>query len=217
METFEQSYSNNRPFDGSHDVEVALSKNEFDNPALTSSHHTCNIHSKILLLFTFLLWSFMYLPLFYSIANLLFYLTCSFLFYSFVNLHIFMNQMSIHNLIRLCCPIAVIQINTSGALGDLIRIILSVWFSLCFWTVFVSRGEHPPQVLCIITSQLLSARTTWSHYFCSSTKSQSNSVCCISLSTGSHSMNTGNQKTLANHILKCNHAFQECVVSYVSY
>ncbi len=31
---FVQSYSYNRPFDGSHNVEVALSENEFDTPAL---------------------------------------------------------------------------------------------------------------------------------------------------------------------------------------
>ncbi len=35
MVTFVQSYSYNRPFDGSHNVEVALSENEFDTPALT--------------------------------------------------------------------------------------------------------------------------------------------------------------------------------------
>ncbi len=29
-----QSYSFNRPFDGSHNVEVALSENEFDTPDL---------------------------------------------------------------------------------------------------------------------------------------------------------------------------------------
>ncbi len=29
-----QSYSYNRPFDGSHNVEVALGENEFDSPAL---------------------------------------------------------------------------------------------------------------------------------------------------------------------------------------
>ncbi len=34
MVTFVQSYSHNRPFDGSHNVEVALSENEFDTPAL---------------------------------------------------------------------------------------------------------------------------------------------------------------------------------------
>ncbi len=34
MVTFVQSYSYNRPFDGSHNVEVALSENEFDTPVL---------------------------------------------------------------------------------------------------------------------------------------------------------------------------------------
>ncbi len=34
MVTFVQSYSYNQPFDGSHNVEVALSENEFDTPAL---------------------------------------------------------------------------------------------------------------------------------------------------------------------------------------
>ncbi len=34
MVTFVQSYSYNRPFDGSHNVEVALSENEFDTPDL---------------------------------------------------------------------------------------------------------------------------------------------------------------------------------------
>ncbi len=31
---FVQSYSYNLPFDGSHNVEVALSENQFDTPAL---------------------------------------------------------------------------------------------------------------------------------------------------------------------------------------
>ncbi len=34
MVTFVQSYSYNRPFDGSHNVEVALGENEFDTPAI---------------------------------------------------------------------------------------------------------------------------------------------------------------------------------------
>ncbi len=34
MVTFAQSYSYNRQFDGSHNVEVALSENEFDIPAI---------------------------------------------------------------------------------------------------------------------------------------------------------------------------------------
>ncbi len=34
MVTFVQSYSYNRPFDGSHDVGVALSENEFGTPAI---------------------------------------------------------------------------------------------------------------------------------------------------------------------------------------
>ncbi len=34
MVTFVQSYSYNRPFDGSHNVEVALSENEFDTPVV---------------------------------------------------------------------------------------------------------------------------------------------------------------------------------------
>ncbi len=33
---FVQSYSYNRPFDGSHNVEVALSENEFDTPDFIS-------------------------------------------------------------------------------------------------------------------------------------------------------------------------------------
>ncbi len=37
MVTFVQSYSYNRPFDGSHNVEVALSENEFDTPVLNHS------------------------------------------------------------------------------------------------------------------------------------------------------------------------------------
>ncbi len=32
---FVQSYSYNRPFDGSHNVEVALSEKEFDTPDLS--------------------------------------------------------------------------------------------------------------------------------------------------------------------------------------
>ncbi len=34
MVTFVQSYSYNRPFDDSHNVEVAFSENEFDTPDL---------------------------------------------------------------------------------------------------------------------------------------------------------------------------------------
>ncbi len=34
MVTFVNSYSYNRPFDGSHNVKVALSENEFDTPDL---------------------------------------------------------------------------------------------------------------------------------------------------------------------------------------
>ncbi len=34
---FVQSYSYNRPFDGSHNVEVALSENEFDTPGIGTS------------------------------------------------------------------------------------------------------------------------------------------------------------------------------------
>ncbi len=37
MVTFVKSYSYNRPFDGSHNVEVALSENEFDTPAIKPS------------------------------------------------------------------------------------------------------------------------------------------------------------------------------------
>ncbi len=36
MVTFVQSYSYNRPFDGSHNTEVALSENEFDTTDLHS-------------------------------------------------------------------------------------------------------------------------------------------------------------------------------------
>ncbi len=37
MVTFVHSYSHNRPLDGSHNVEVALSENEFDTPGLNDS------------------------------------------------------------------------------------------------------------------------------------------------------------------------------------
>ncbi len=42
MVTFVQCYCYNRPFDGSHNVEVALSENEFDTPALRHSEKEKN-------------------------------------------------------------------------------------------------------------------------------------------------------------------------------